>query len=385
MGQIKVGTASWTDKTLLASGWYPGRRRHARSGGWPTTPRSSRWSRSTRPTTRRRPSRPRTLWAAADPGRLHLQHQGVQPADRPSDQGLARSTRTCGRRPSKTNVYPKDLDADVIDQVWERFLSALEPLADGGQARRAAVPVPAVVHHPPRPTSSTSLEVRSAVQAAAGCASSSATRRGSTATTGPRRWTSCATYELPYVGGGHAAGPHARRSAGARGDRDLAVVRFHGHSDKWTSKDIYEKFGYLYSEDELQEWAPKLEQLARDGERDARAHEQLLSRLRAEERAPAGGPARPPRRGVTRASSRTCSTCPMRVARAGWRTCSTCPAPDVGRRAPPPRSGPPVRPVRCRRGEVGVGVVQGVEVDVAVGVQAVVVAAVGELRQTFTS
>ena len=23
MGRIRVGTASWTDKTLLASGWYP--------------------------------------------------------------------------------------------------------------------------------------------------------------------------------------------------------------------------------------------------------------------------------------------------------------------------------------------------------------------------
>src|SRR5262252_5606350 len=23
MGQIRVGTASWTDKTLIASGWYP--------------------------------------------------------------------------------------------------------------------------------------------------------------------------------------------------------------------------------------------------------------------------------------------------------------------------------------------------------------------------
>ena len=23
MGEIKVGTASWTDKTLLESGWYP--------------------------------------------------------------------------------------------------------------------------------------------------------------------------------------------------------------------------------------------------------------------------------------------------------------------------------------------------------------------------
>src|SRR5690606_27046933 len=43
---------------------------------------------------------------------------------------------------------------------------------------------------------------------------------------------------------------------------DLAVVRFHGHSDKWTSKDIYEKFGYLYSESELAEWAPKLARLA---------------------------------------------------------------------------------------------------------------------------
>jgi uncharacterized protein YecE (DUF72 family) len=43
---------------------------------------------------------------------------------------------------------------------------------------------------------------------------------------------------------------------------DLAVVRFHGHSDKWTSTDIHEKFGYNYSRDELAEWAPKLKQLA---------------------------------------------------------------------------------------------------------------------------
>jgi len=40
------------------------------------------------------------------------------------------------------------------------------------------------------------------------------------------------------------------------------VVRFHGHSDKWTSKDIYEKFGYKYSTKELTGWAPKLRELA---------------------------------------------------------------------------------------------------------------------------
>src|SRR4029453_10505293 len=43
---------------------------------------------------------------------------------------------------------------------------------------------------------------------------------------------------------------------------DLAVVRFHGHSDKWTSKDIHEKFGYRYSDAELAGWVPKLKALA---------------------------------------------------------------------------------------------------------------------------
>jgi len=43
---------------------------------------------------------------------------------------------------------------------------------------------------------------------------------------------------------------------------DLAVVRFHGHSEHWTSKDIYEKFGYLYPDKELKSWVPKLEKLA---------------------------------------------------------------------------------------------------------------------------
>jgi uncharacterized protein YecE (DUF72 family) len=50
---------------------------------------------------------------------------------------------------------------------------------------------------------------------------------------------------------------------------DLAVVRFHGHSDKWESRDIYERFGYLYSEKELQEWAPKVREL---GEQAAETH-----------------------------------------------------------------------------------------------------------------
>jgi uncharacterized protein YecE (DUF72 family) len=45
---------------------------------------------------------------------------------------------------------------------------------------------------------------------------------------------------------------------------DLAVLRMHGHSDKWESKDIQERFGYRYSDEELATWAPKVKNLAED-------------------------------------------------------------------------------------------------------------------------
>ena len=47
---------------------------------------------------------------------------------------------------------------------------------------------------------------------------------------------------------------------------DLAVVRMHGHSDKWASKDIHERFGYRYSPAELEEWSHRIEHLAADAE-----------------------------------------------------------------------------------------------------------------------
>jgi len=47
-------------------------------------------------------------------------------------------------------------------------------------------------------------------------------------------------------------------------DPDLAVVRLHGHSDKWDSKDIHERFGYRYSGEELADWAPRVAGLAED-------------------------------------------------------------------------------------------------------------------------
>jgi uncharacterized protein YecE (DUF72 family) len=38
----------------------------------------------------------------------------------------------------------------------------------------------------------------------------------------------------------------------------------HGHSAKWDSKDIHERFGYRYTDAELTEWVPKVAVLAQD-------------------------------------------------------------------------------------------------------------------------
>ena len=76
-----------------------------------------------------------------------------------------------------------------------------------------------------------------------------------------------AEHRLPYVGvdmpQGHRDSIPPVLAATAP---DLAVVRMHGHSDKWTSSKISEKFGYRYSEDELGEWAPRIRGLAADAE-----------------------------------------------------------------------------------------------------------------------
>ena len=105
-------------------------------------------------------------------------------------------------------------------------------------------------------------------------------------------------HELPYVCVDMPQGHRSSVPPVLAATADLAVVRFHGHSDEWTSKDIYEKFGYLYSEPELRDWAPRLRDAGRPGRADPRAHEQLLPGLRPAQRRSTRRHARPtgPRR-----------------------------------------------------------------------------------------
>ena len=75
-----------------------------------------------------------------------------------------------------------------------------------------------------------------------------------------------ADHNLPYVCVDMPQGYPSSIPPVLAATSDLAVVRMHGHSDKWTSKEIAERFGYRYSEDELAGWAPKIERLAAEAD-----------------------------------------------------------------------------------------------------------------------
>jgi len=262
MSQIRVGTASWTDRTLIASGWYP--------------PEADSPEKRLRFYARQFPlvevdatyyalpaEQTATAWAARTPAgftfnikafSLFTQHP-TRVAALPTD------LRPAVEKTGKDRVYLKDVDPAVTDQAWDRFLAALEPLHQAGKLGAILLQFP-----PWFPIG------RGRKDYIVACAERVAPRRVCIEFRN-RTWMTednqketldfLAAHRLPYVS---VDMPQGYRDSIppvlAVTDPDLAVVRLHGHSSKWDSKDIHERFGYHYSGRELQEWAPKVAGLA---------------------------------------------------------------------------------------------------------------------------
>jgi len=165
----------------------------------------------------------------------------------------------------KDRVYLKDVDPAVVDQAWERFTAALEPLREAGKLGAILLQFP-----PWFPISRANKEY------IVSCAQRVAPRqvcvefRNRTWMTPDNQQETLgflSDHQLPYVcvdmPQGYRDSIPPVVAATAPG---LAVVRLHGHSDKWESKDIHERFGYRYTEQELAGWAPKIAALARDAD-----------------------------------------------------------------------------------------------------------------------
>ncbi|MEW2329116.1 DUF72 domain-containing protein [Micromonospora chersina] len=262
MGDIKVGTASWTDPTLLDSGWYPATA--------DTPEKRLSWYARQFPlvevdATYYSPPAERTarLWVERTPPGFTF---NVKAFSLLTGHPTRVSALYKDLRPEteKKNVYPDDLPPQAYEEVWTRFLSALDPLVEAGKLGAVLFQFPpwftirrdnkqyllevARRCDPLRPV----FEFRHA---------SWFDGDNAEETLGFLR-----QHELPFVCVDMPQGHKSSVPPVLAATADLAVVRFHGHSDKWTSKDIHEKFGYDYSKRELRDWAPKLRELAGEAE-----------------------------------------------------------------------------------------------------------------------
>jgi uncharacterized protein YecE (DUF72 family) len=261
MGRIRVGTASWTDRTLIASGWYPeGVDAAAERLGY----YASQFDIVEVDSTYYSPPAEATaaLWAERTPADFTFNVKAfallTQHPTRPGSlyKDLRGSLGEAGR---KKNVYLRDLDDEVVDEVWTRFLSALEPLRASGKLGALLFQFPQWF-----PIGRRNREYLLQVQERCAPDRICVEFRNKTWLSEENRDSTLqflTDYRLPYVVVDMPQGYPSSVPPIVTATGDLAVVRFHGHSEKWTSKEIHEKFGYLYSPAELAEWAPKIRSL----------------------------------------------------------------------------------------------------------------------------
>jgi uncharacterized protein YecE (DUF72 family) len=262
MGTIEVGTASWTDKTLIDSGWYPQtadnpeKRLAYYARQFPLVEVDSTYYGPPNEQTTR-------LWAERTPAHFtfNIKAFSLLTGHPTKVSALYKDLRP---ETEKTNIYPGDLPPQSYEEVWTRFLSALDPLV---QAKKLGT---LLFQFPPwfgirKSNKEYMLEV------AARCKPLRPVfeLRNASWFDGANRnetldW--LRAHRLPFVCVDMPQGHKSSIPPVLTATADIATVRFHGHSDKWTSKDIHEKFGYRYSGAELQEWAPKLQALAADAE-----------------------------------------------------------------------------------------------------------------------
>jgi uncharacterized protein YecE (DUF72 family) len=264
VGEILVGTASWTDKSLLKSGWYP-------SGATSAEDRLRFYAEhfplvEVDSTYYFPPSEKNSeLWAERTPKDFTFNVKAFSLlTQHPTKVDALYKDLDVPR--DKKSVYPKDLSADVIDEVWDRFLSALEPLHEAGKLGALLFQYPPWFHIG-KANREYVLECAKRAAPLPICVEF----RNKTWMSDENRAKTLEFLEghgLPYVCVDMPQGFTSSIPPVVAATADLAVMRFHGHNDaEWESGSVQRRFKYLYSRKELQEWAPKVEKLASEAKK----------------------------------------------------------------------------------------------------------------------
>jgi len=260
VGDALVGTASWTDRTLLESGWYPSSARNAADR---LAYYASQFPLVEVDSTYYSPPAERTaeLWRDRTPARFTfdikafglLTHHPTRP------DALYKDLREQIEAGDK-NLYLRDLDRAIVEEVWDRFLGALAPLYEAGKLGGVLMQFP-----PWFPISQANKDYIVECKRRSDPIRIFVEFRNRTWMSERNQAETLAfltSNDVPYVCVDMPQGYPSSIPPVLAVTSDVAVARLHGHSQKWESRNIYERFGYLYSEDEMRGWAPKLRGLA---------------------------------------------------------------------------------------------------------------------------
>ncbi len=265
--RIKIGTAAWADHVLVESGWYP---EHVRS------PEAKlRYYASQFPIV----ENDSTYWAFPDADRvrtwaerspegftMNIKAHALLTQHYSSARGLPVDVRE--RLPAdllaQPHLYPKDLDAKLLRELTHRFRDALAPLSSAGKLGVVLFQFP--VWFPISKTHEAELarirddfrHFRVAIEL-----------RNETWMSEDNREETLgflARKDLIYVCVDEPQGFVASIPPVVAATSDTAVVRMHGRNPaRWRDRSHGRRTGgwpYLYSQDELVEWAARILALA---------------------------------------------------------------------------------------------------------------------------
>jgi uncharacterized protein YecE (DUF72 family) len=262
MGEIRVGTCSWTDKELVASGWYPpghrdaeGRLRHY-AAQFPVVEVDATYYGL--------PSvRNSLLWAERTPDgfRFNVKAFSLLTGHPTRPSALPADLRPALARQRDRQQERAGTDPGLLDEVWERFSEALEPVRRAGRLGTLLFQFPSRLA-PGRPAAEFLRRCR---ERTAGWPVAMEFRHPGwwhedrvAATTALLTELDAAAVAVDMAQTLPASVPPVAPVTSAH----LAVVRFHGRSTAWGTGSKEERFRHAYTPAELSEWQPRIRAMA---------------------------------------------------------------------------------------------------------------------------
>jgi uncharacterized protein YecE (DUF72 family) len=271
-GEVRVGTASWTDPTMTAAGvFYPPEANTAEerlryyASQFPLVEVDASYYAIPAAETAR-------LWVERTPPdfvfdvKAHALMTG-QPSE---VKRLPKAIRESlpAEQAAKARIYGKDLPGELYDEVWATFSRAIEPLKEAGKLGAVFLQFPRWVF-----PSNESRELIVDARRRLGVEAAAEFRNASwfNEKNAERTLRFLEEHKVPYV---MVDGPQGLKSSipplTAVSSPELAVIRFHGRrAELWEKPNIpvVERFRYLYDEDQLADWVPRIREVAKAAKR----------------------------------------------------------------------------------------------------------------------